>query len=126
MYGEMKLALFIYLWYPKTKGTTNVYETVLRPYVSKHEYDFDKMFREWGVRGWDLAIYYWKNCTELGQATLWQFLDYLAAQSKKISSKNSSKKKDGKDPYAPSAPPLPDIRSALFDNYESNFSGRKK
>lgn len=73
------------------QGTTNVYETVLRPYVSKHEYDFDKMFREWGVRGWDLAIYYWKNCTELGQATLWQFLDYLAAQSKKISSKNSSK-----------------------------------
>ncbi|CAA0837827.1 HVA22-like protein j [Striga hermonthica] len=42
MYGEMKLALFIYLWYPKTKGTGVIYDTLLRPYVSKHETDIDR------------------------------------------------------------------------------------
>ncbi|RZC21573.1 HVA22-like protein j isoform C [Glycine soja] len=90
LYGELKLALFIYLWYPKTKGTGYVYNTVLRPYVSSHENDIEKKFREWRARAWDLAIFYWKNCTELGQATTFQILDYLAAQSKKFSSKSYS------------------------------------
>lgn len=73
------------------QGSKHVYNTVLRPYVSKHEVDFDKKFQEWRVRGWDLAIFYWQNCTELGQSAFSQVLDHLAAQSKKFSSKTSSK-----------------------------------
>lgn len=72
------------------QGTGYVYNTVLRPYVSSHENDIEKKFREWRARAWDLAIFYWKNCTELGQATTFQILDYLAAQSKKFSSKSYS------------------------------------
>ncbi|XP_004494238.1 HVA22-like protein j [Cicer arietinum] len=125
LYGELKLALFIYMWYPKTKGTGYVYNKVLRPYVSKNEIDFDKKFQEWRVRGWDLAIFYWQNCTELGQSAFFQVFDHLAAQSKRFSGKTSSKKKDGKGPV-PSAPPLPEIRSALFDIQQNDFLGRKK
>ncbi|EMS45459.1 hypothetical protein TRIUR3_22539 [Triticum urartu] len=33
MYGEIKLAFFVYLWYPKTKGSDIVYDTFLRPMV---------------------------------------------------------------------------------------------
>ncbi|KAJ1394560.1 TB2/DP1/HVA22-related protein [Sesbania bispinosa] len=125
LYGEMKLALFIYLWYPKTKGTGYVYNALLRPYVSSHEHDFDKKFQEWRARAWELAIFYWQNCTELGQSTFLQVLDFLAAQSKRFSGKTSrNKKKDGKGP-APSAPPLPEIRAAVFENYENNLLGRK-
>lgn len=73
------------------QGTGHVYNTVLRPYVSKHEGEFDKKFQEWRTRGWDLAIFYWQNCTELGESAFFQVLDYLAAQSKKFSSKTSKK-----------------------------------
>ncbi|XP_058739000.1 putative HVA22-like protein g [Vicia villosa] len=124
LYGELKLALFIYMWYPKTKGTGYVYNKVLRPYVSKNEIDFDKLFQEWRVRAWDLAIFYWQNCTELGQTAFFQVFDHLAAQSKKLSSKSSKKKKDGQNPI-PSAPPLPEIRSALFEFQQNDFFGRK-
>ncbi|KAL1314078.1 hypothetical protein HN51_040816 [Arachis hypogaea] len=125
LYDELKLALFIYLWYPKTKGTGYVYNFVLRPYVSRHENDIDKTFQEWRVRAWNLAIFYWKNCTELGQTAFWQVLDYLAGQSAKFSGKPDTKKnkKRGNEIAAPSAPPLPSLREALFENGNMNGSG---
>ncbi|KAL6521188.1 hypothetical protein OROGR_017757 [Orobanche gracilis] len=83
MYGEMKLALFIYLWYPKTKGTGVVYDTLLRPYVSKHEIDIDRSLIEFRDRAWNLAIYYWHNCTELGSTKIFQFLPFIPSQSGK-------------------------------------------
>ncbi|XP_061353945.1 HVA22-like protein j [Gastrolobium bilobum] len=125
LYGEMKLALFIYLWYPKTKGTGYVYDTVLRPYVSSHESGIDKKFQEWRARAWGLAIFYWQNCRELGQSAFFQVLDFLAAQSTRFSGKNSTKKKYKQDP-TPSAPPLPSIRSSFFENNQDNFTGLKK
>ncbi|MED6192179.1 hypothetical protein PIB30_007710 [Stylosanthes scabra] len=125
LYDELKLALFIYLWYPKTKGTGYVYNFVLRPYVSRHESDIDKTFQEWRVRAWDLAIFYWKNCTELGQNTFWQILDYLSGRSSKLPGQRDTKKnkKRGNEIAAPSAPPLPSLREALFENGNINGSG---
>ncbi|OVA07112.1 TB2/DP1/HVA22-related protein [Macleaya cordata] len=81
MYGELKLAFFIYLWHPKTKGTSYVYGAFLRPYLSKHETDIDRKLQELQARAWDLAILYWQNCTTYGQTTFFQILQYLAAQS---------------------------------------------
>lgn len=82
MYSEAKLALIIYLWYPKTKGTRYIYDTLLKPYVSRHEPDIDRSFLEFRTRAFDLAIYYWQNCTELGQAKLFQFLDFASPSRK--------------------------------------------
>lgn len=83
MYGELKLAFFIYLWHPKTKGTSYVYGAVLRPYLSKHETDIDRKLQELQARAWDLVILYWQHCTTYGQTTFFQVLQYLAAQSSK-------------------------------------------
>ncbi|XP_047313173.1 putative HVA22-like protein g [Impatiens glandulifera] len=77
MYGELKLALFIYLWYPKTKGSDYIYGNIVQPYVSRHELDFDRNLRVLRVKVWDLAIYYWRNCTELGEAATSQILQRL-------------------------------------------------
>ncbi|GJN40690.1 hypothetical protein PR202_gb29951 [Eleusine coracana subsp. coracana] len=41
-YSEAKLMFFIYLWYPKTKGTTYIYGTFFKPYISQHENDIDR------------------------------------------------------------------------------------
>ncbi|KAF3661789.1 HVA22-like protein i [Capsicum annuum] len=109
MYNEAKLALIIYLWYPKMKGTGYIYDTLLKPYVSKHEPNIDKGFLEFRARAFDLAIYYWQNCTELGQAKFFQLLDFVAPPSRR-SSHLSSEERNGIDHFRgppPSAPPPP-------------------
>ncbi|KAA3455226.1 HVA22-like protein j [Gossypium australe] len=74
MYGELKLTLLIYLWYPKTKGSDYVYDTWLRPYMARHGTEVDKKVQEARARAWDFAVYYWQNCTELGQSKFWEML----------------------------------------------------
>lgn len=98
MYDELKLALIIYLWYPKTKGSSYVYETLFRPFVTNHETDIETRLKDLSARAWDFAIYYWQNCTELGQTKLF---DFFASKSGKTRPIKDHQK------YAPSAPPLP-------------------
>ncbi|KAJ7976193.1 HVA22-like protein [Quillaja saponaria] len=99
MYHELKLALFVYLWYPKTKGTGYVYDYVLRPYVAKHETNIDRKILEWRARAWDLAIFYWQNCAQLGQSAFFQVFQYMAAQSSKFTKPRTEKT----DEHSPSA-----------------------
>ena len=49
------------------QGTGYVYETLLRPYVSKHENEIDRTILEWKARGWDYVIFYWQYCAKFGQ-----------------------------------------------------------
>ncbi|KAK4380636.1 hypothetical protein RND71_002498 [Anisodus tanguticus] len=124
MFSEAKLALIIYLWYPKTKGTGYIYDTLLKPYVSKHEPDIDRGFLEFRARAFDLAIYYWQNCTELGQAKFFQLLDFVAAPSRR-SSQLSSEQRNSTDhsrgpPPSPSAPPMPPSPSSSFGLFRRN------
>ncbi|KAG1361894.1 hypothetical protein COCNU_10G001130 [Cocos nucifera] len=67
MYNEAKLAFFIYLWYPKTKGTTYVYETFLQPYVAKHENEIDRNLLELRTRAGDVVVLYWQKAASYGQ-----------------------------------------------------------
>lgn len=67
------------------QGTGFVYESVLRPYVSKHENDIDRKLSEWKARGWDYVIFYWQYCAKFGQAAFVQVLQQLASQSSRMS-----------------------------------------
>jgi receptor expression-enhancing protein 1/2/3/4 len=58
-----------------------VYDTMLRPIVAKHEPDIDHKLLEWRARAWDLAVFYWQNCTELGQTAFLQVLEKFASQT---------------------------------------------
>ncbi|KAI3826292.1 hypothetical protein L1987_00338 [Smallanthus sonchifolius] len=80
MYGEMKLALIIYLWYPKTKGTGYVYNAMLRPFVARHETDIERSLKEMRAKAWDVAIYYWHNSSELGQTRFFEIFQYLTSR----------------------------------------------
>ncbi|KAL5742100.1 hypothetical protein ACOSP7_028832 [Xanthoceras sorbifolium] len=90
MYGEAKLALFIYLWYPKTKGTPYIYGTFVRPYIAQHETEIDRKILELRARSWDLAIYYWQNFAHLGQAKFFEILHYVGGQSSRLNNSNSN------------------------------------
>ncbi|KAL8246437.1 hypothetical protein R6Q59_007653 [Mikania micrantha] len=111
MYGELKLALIIYLWYPKTKGTGFVYDAMLRPFVVRHETDIERSLKQFRDKAWDVAIYYWQNSTELGQTKIFEIFQYLlskpsnsrpAAASQGLQNHQSSG--DGRPPPPPMTP----------------------
>ncbi|XP_030541491.1 putative HVA22-like protein g [Rhodamnia argentea] len=81
MYSEAKLAFFIYLWYPKTMGTTYVYDSFFRPYVAKHENDIDRNLLELRTRAGDFAVMYWQRAASYGQTRVFDILQYIASQS---------------------------------------------
>ncbi|KAE9600143.1 hypothetical protein Lal_00045633 [Lupinus albus] len=81
MYSEAKLLFFIFLWCPKTKGTTYVYDSFFRPYVAKHEPDIDRSLLELRTRAGDYAVLYWQRAASYGQTRIYDILQFVAAQS---------------------------------------------
>ncbi|KAK7283410.1 hypothetical protein RIF29_12909 [Crotalaria pallida] len=81
MYSEAKLAFFVYLWYPKTKGTTYVYDSFFRPYVAQHEQEIDRNLLELRTRAGDLAVVYWQRAASYVQTRTFDILQFVAAQS---------------------------------------------
>ncbi|KAE9588343.1 hypothetical protein Lal_00002825 [Lupinus albus] len=81
MYSEAKLFFFIFLWCPKTKGTTYVYDSFFRPYVAKHEPEIDRSLLELRTRAGDIAILYWQRAASYGQTRIYDILQFVAAQS---------------------------------------------
>ncbi|KAL4308539.1 hypothetical protein GQ457_01G009230 [Hibiscus cannabinus] len=81
MYSEAKLAFYIYLWYPKTKGTTYVYDSFFRPYVAKHENEIDRNLLELRTRAGDMAVLYWQRAASYGQTRIFEIIQYVSSQS---------------------------------------------
>ncbi|KAL0360562.1 UNVERIFIED_CONTAM: HVA22-like protein i [Sesamum radiatum] len=81
MYAEAKVAFFIYLWFPKTKGTTYVYDSFFRPYVAQHETEIDRNLLELRTRAGDMAVLYWQKVANYGQTRIFEILQYIASQS---------------------------------------------
>lgn len=81
MYSEAKLAFYIYLWYPKTKGTTYVYDSFFKPYVERHETEIDRNLMELRTRAGDMAVIYFQRAASYGQTRVFEILQYVASQS---------------------------------------------
>ncbi|CAF2140215.1 unnamed protein product [Brassica napus] len=81
LYSEAKLAFFVYLWFPKTKGTTYVYNVFFKPYVSKHENDIDRNLMEIKTRAGDMAMIYLQKAFAYGHARFFEILQYIREQS---------------------------------------------
>ncbi|OAE25401.1 hypothetical protein AXG93_4620s2160 [Marchantia polymorpha subsp. ruderalis] len=81
MYSEAKLFFIIYLWYPKTRGTTYIYATFVRPFVAQHEYEIDRNLNELRTRAGDVAFRYWQQGSTYFQSRFVELLQYLASQS---------------------------------------------
>ncbi|XP_022980901.1 HVA22-like protein i [Cucurbita maxima] len=130
MYSEAKLAFYIYLWYPKTKGTTYVYDSFFRPYVAKHETDIDQNLLELRTRAGDIAVIYWQRAASYGQTRVYEILQYVAAQS------TAKPHKAQKQPAVAKAKVLPDnvtskstgatTNQVLIDSSSSPSSSQQK
>uniref|UniRef100_A0A1J3HKB0 HVA22-like protein n=1 Tax=Noccaea caerulescens TaxID=107243 RepID=A0A1J3HKB0_NOCCA len=131
MYSEAKLAFFIYLWYPKTRGTTYVYESFFRPYLSQHENDIDHSLLELRTRAGDMVVIYWQRVASYGQTRIFEILQYVAAQStprpqppqKRGGRANQAPAKPKKSPVAqpkPEVVELPSSSSSSSSDDEGN------
>ncbi|CAA6663203.1 unnamed protein product [Spirodela intermedia] len=103
MYSEAKLAFFIYLWYPKTRGTTYVYDTFLQPVISKHEPEIDRSLLELKTRTGDIMILYWQKASNYGQTRFLEVLQYIASQSQTSRPRPPQARRP--PPTAPTPPP---------------------
>ncbi|URD77145.1 TB2/DP1, HVA22 family [Musa troglodytarum] len=78
MYCEAKLALYIYLWNPKLRGTTYVYDTFFRPYIAKHETEIDRNLLELRARVSDIMFMFWQKAASYGQTSFFEILNYFS------------------------------------------------
>ncbi|KAF5771541.1 hypothetical protein HanXRQr2_Chr13g0566141 [Helianthus annuus] len=81
MYSEAKLAFYIYLWYPKTKGTSYVYDSFFQPYISKHEPEIDRNLSELRTMAGDMTVLYWQRTASYIQTRTFDIIQYVASQS---------------------------------------------
>ncbi|KAI5083392.1 hypothetical protein GOP47_0003135 [Adiantum capillus-veneris] len=81
LYGEIKLAFIIYLWHPKTQGTTYVYNTYLKPHLSKNIMDIDEKFKlaQTWVEG--MLSMHWRRIHTLGHTKFLEVVNFLSLQS---------------------------------------------
>ncbi|CAA7031731.1 unnamed protein product [Microthlaspi erraticum] len=108
LYCEAKLAFFIYLWFPKTRGTTYVYESFFQPYVAKHESEIDRSLVELRTKAGDLAVIYCRKAVCYGQTRITEILHFVALQSTP-----KPKPKEKKQPSPPEEEQKqPDLKAA--------------
>ncbi|WOL11220.1 HVA22-like protein g isoform X2 [Canna indica] len=94
MYGELKLAFLVYLWYPKTKGSDVIYDAFLRPIVMQYEPNIEDRFKNLRANSGKLLVFYLKNFTEKGYILFQDVLHYVVSKrSGDERIKGSSKKK---------------------------------
>ncbi|ONK57494.1 uncharacterized protein A4U43_C09F1080 [Asparagus officinalis] len=103
LYAETKLAFFIYLWHPKTKGTSWVYAAFLRPLVVQHEPDIEEKLKRFRAKSADLLMFYIKNFTDQGKSMFLELLHMVVSQP--AGSSSSTLQPPGQP--EPSAPPHP-------------------
>lgn len=89
------------------QGTGYVFQTLLRPLVDKHEVDIEQKMVDWRVKAWDLALFYWRNCTELSQSAIVQVFNYLASQPSRPAAAAAQQTRRNEHHPTPSAPPPP-------------------
>jgi receptor expression-enhancing protein 1/2/3/4 len=63
------------------QGTTYVYGTFFKPYISQHENEIDRNLLELRARATDTVVLYFQKAASAGQNTFFDVLKYVAAQS---------------------------------------------
>ncbi|KAE8779181.1 putative HVA22-like protein g [Hordeum vulgare] len=115
MYGEIKLAFFVYLWYPKTKGSDVVYDTFLRPIVMQYEPNIEHRLLHLRAKSGQLLSFYVKNFADKGTAFFMDVLRYVVSDKAEGSNLERNKKSSWSPFVTKRRPPSPPQES-LFDN----------
>ena len=114
-YRAIKLIMYIYLWHPGTKGSTYMYDTVVQPYVAKHESKIDRAIAELKERAWNLALSYWYKSADMSSKKVLQCLQLLMTQVMNAAlSRPQSQDGEGQQNGDAPAPTPPSTPSGIF------------
>ena len=69
------------------QGTTYIYGTFFKPYISQHENEIERNLLELRARASDVVIVYFQKAASVGQSTFFDVLKYVASQSPSQKSK---------------------------------------
>lgn len=69
------------------QGTTYIYGTFFKPYISQHENEIDRNLLELRARASDVVVVYVQKVATVGQNTFFDVLKYVASQSPSQKSK---------------------------------------
>ncbi|KAJ7260039.1 hypothetical protein O6H91_09G035200 [Diphasiastrum complanatum] len=116
LYAEAKLAFIIYLWYPRTKGTTYIYSTYLKPFVASYEGEIDLRLNELKTQASDVASTYGPQASAYLQSMFADLLQYLASQSATPQSNQSAESS-----RASSAPAPSNLQATIVDDEDSGY-----
>jgi receptor expression-enhancing protein 1/2/3/4 len=72
------------------QGTTYVYGTFFKLYISQHENDIDHNMLELRARATDMVVVYFQKAASMGQNTFFDVLKYVASQSPSQKSRQRS------------------------------------
>ncbi|KAK4754646.1 hypothetical protein SAY87_002750 [Trapa incisa] len=75
LYGEAKLAFFVYLWHHKTKGAEYIYNYSCKVFLKKHEGEIDRYFMEMRKKAEDRAALSWQKAACYGLTTILETLE---------------------------------------------------
>ncbi|KAF3321818.1 putative HVA22-like protein g isoform X1 [Carex littledalei] len=122
MYGEVKLAFFVYLWYPKTKGSDLVYDTFLRPFVMQYEPNIEQRLGNLRAKSGQILVFYIKNFTDKGMTFFLEVVHQVVSPpSNREYIRHEDKKQPGWSPFPvkrsmynePKTPDCSDIDAAI-------------
>ncbi|XP_052135723.1 putative HVA22-like protein g isoform X1 [Oryza glaberrima] len=121
MYGEIKLAFFVYLWYPKTKGSDVVYDSFIRPTVMQYEPNIEQRLEHLRANSGQLIAFYIKNFADKGTAFFMDFLRYVVSERPEAAANSEPQRSSWSswNPFAsrrqePSPPPSAPPRERRF------------
>jgi receptor expression-enhancing protein 1/2/3/4 len=80
----------IYIYALSLQGTTYVYGTFFKLYISQHENDIDHNMLELRARATDMVVVYFQKAASMGQNTFFDVLKYVASQSPSQKSRQRS------------------------------------
>ncbi|KAK4477161.1 hypothetical protein RD792_016374 [Penstemon davidsonii] len=81
LYGEAKIALVLYLWHPKTRGTVYIYGSFLKLYLVKHEKEIDLKLQKMRNKAGIITTLVMQKVLSYGQSRFFEVLQYVSSQS---------------------------------------------
>ncbi|XP_042391488.1 HVA22-like protein i isoform X1 [Zingiber officinale] len=109
-YYGAKLGAFLYLWHPRTKGATFVYETYLGPFIAEHESEIDRLLFEFRARATDRGLIAWQMAANYLQTSVSEMMKYAISlmPAKKMNSTEPQEQQQA--PWLSSAMPSVSVR----------------
>lgn len=80
LFNELKVALILYLWHPRTRGTMHIYGSFVRPYLVNHEKKIDLFVMDLSKRIGAITNLLWQKVLISCQRSFFEAIQSLSSK----------------------------------------------